>query len=421
MENQEKITDLVYKHLCNDLTPNEKIELDNWIDLSEENRIFFDQVSEPARVLKTLDKRTRYIESVDIEKAWEQFFALHLQEDQTAIRRRIISINWPKMVAAASILLIVFAGIYLLRKPEKEKVDKIVIPQVVQNDAKPHTRDAILTLDDGTTIILDSAKNGVLATQGETKVVKTANGQLIYAGSSITTDNSPLTFNTITVPRGSDVVFITLADGSKVWMNAASTIRYPVRFTGDTREVEVTGEAYFEVTRAKIGSGNKKPFIVSASGVKVEVLGTHFNVNAYGDESTIKTTLLEGSISVKIHEGARQSEKIIKPGEQAIAANGQLRVNAKIDIEQVMAWKNGKFFFDNTNIQDIMRQIERWYNLETVYRSSDLKRMDFDGTMSRYANASKVLAILEEASAGAIHFKIEGQKVILYKDDEASK
>ena len=214
-----------------------------------------------------------------------------------------------------------------------------------------------------------------------------------------------LIYNMVTVPKGGDVVYLQLSEGTKVWLNAESSIRYPVAFSEDERKVEITGEAYFEVTRSQA-----KKFIVSKGTMNIVVLGTRFNVNTYENEENIKVTLLEGSVKVQL----AQSERTIKPGQQSVLNNSSIDVLSDVDVSAVMAWKEGKFVFNNTNIQLIMRQMERWYDLEkTQFDNESVKQLAFNGAISRYNNASKVLELLEEA--GSIHFKIQGKKVILSK------
>jgi ferric-dicitrate binding protein FerR (iron transport regulator) len=205
-------------------------------------------------------------------------------------------------------------------------------------------------------------------------------------------------YHTLNVPKGSKPMEVQLADGSQVWLNAASSITFPTRFSGDDRRVSITGEAYFEVSK---DAGKK--FLVSTNATTTEVLGTHFNINAYGNEPSVKITLLEGSVRV--------NGSIIQPGQQALSAKGSVTVVDDINIEQVMAWKNGMFEFNETDIQTIMRQIERWYDVEVVFDGTITQH--FNGTIPRQVNASKVLGMLEKT--GGVRFSIEGKKVLVKK------
>ena len=315
-------------------------------------------------------------------------------------------------VAAAIILFVsTVVWLFLVRTP---KTDLATTGQktIIKNDVAPGGNKAILTLADHSTIVLDEAANGTLAKQGKTTVIKSGEGQLVYDAKVFTTDHSPLTYNTLATPRGGQYQLV-LPDGSKVWLNAASSIRYPTAFTGNERKVEITGEAYFEVAALKLGSGQKMPFKVviapppSGKGRgEVEVLGTHFNINAYDDEPVIKTTLLEGS--VKITKDAASA--ILKPGEQAsLSSKPQTIPVQTADVEQVIAWKNGLFNFETYDIKTVMRQIARWYDLEVVYES--IPKGTYSGELSRNSNLSNVFKILEVM--GGVQFKIEGKKVIV--------
>jgi ferric-dicitrate binding protein FerR (iron transport regulator) len=208
-------------------------------------------------------------------------------------------------------------------------------------------------------------------------------------------------YNTISTPKGGQYQ-VTLSDGSKVWLNAASSLRFPATFSGKERKVELTGEGYFEVAHNK-----KMPFHVTVNDLDVEVLGTHFNINAYADESAIKTTLLEGS--VKVVKG--NETKIIEPGEQASVTTSEDEINVKqqVDLEQVVAWKNGIFQFERADIESVMRQISRWYDIDVDYHGRVSEH--FGGTISRDVNISDVLKMLE--MTGGVNFKIDGKKVIV--------
>ena len=324
--------------------------------------------------------------------------------------------------AAAAIILLLGTGAYiwLSRSPEKAVLVQVKPESHFKNDVIPGGNKAKLTLSDGSTIILDSAANGTLAQQGNARVVKLNGGQLIYTqegkngGKPLTIDHSPLTWNTLATPRGGQYQLV-LPDGSIVWLNAASSIRYPTAFTGNERIVDITGEAYFEVAKALDENGHKKTFAVNilpptgrgGGGGRVEVLGTHFNINAYNDEDAIKTTLLEGS--VKVSKDAVTA--IIKPGEQAsISHSSQKSHNIPVqtvETEEVMAWKNGAFQFNGADIQTVMRQISRWYDVEVEYKGNI--SLHFAGTMSRNVNISQVLEMLEKA--GGVKTSVAGKKI----------
>ncbi|MGH2565646.1 MAG: FecR family protein, partial [Ginsengibacter sp.] len=257
---------------------------------------------------------------------------------------------WLKYVAAAAVLVFLFGGYWLFTG--KKVTNGPGQTNIVKIDVEaPKVTKATITLASGKQIVLDSAGNGLLAVQKNVQLVKLADGQIAYNGNGTT--NTSIEYNTLSNPRGSKVINLTLSDGSKVWLNAESSLRYPTAFTGAVRKVEITGEAYFEIAHDA-----NKPFKVTRGETEVTVLGTHFNVNAYDDEEALKVTLLEGS--VKVSQG--NSNQTLSPGEQAqVTSQKQIYLDKAPDLDQVMAWKNGLFNFNKTDIGTIMRQVQRWY------------------------------------------------------------
>ncbi|HEY4482455.1 MAG TPA: FecR domain-containing protein [Candidatus Brocadiaceae bacterium] len=308
-----------------------------------------------------------------------------------------------RVSAAASIILAITIGSYLIFFSDKGKKGEVAKGPEVPNDVKaPLANRAMITMPNGKTVYLDSAANGTLTTIGNVQLVKLEDGKIAYNGST-----SEVLYNTLTNPRGSKVIDMTLADGSRVSLNAGSSVTYPITFVGPERKVSITGEAYFEVEHDAT-----KPFIVSKGKTSIEVLGTHFNVNAYDDEADIKVTLLEGSVKVASpnpSKGGAVETVIIKPGQQAKAGvSGQLSVVTGVDIDEVMAWKNGKFVFgEKADIQTIMRQIARWYDVNVEYKGT--VNGFIGGSISRNVNISNVLTMLEKT--GEVKFKIEGNKI----------
>lgn len=213
-------------------------------------------------------------------------------------------------------------------------------------------------------------------------------------------DTSKVLYNTISTPRGGQYQ-VMLPDGSKVWLNAASSLRFPTAFTGKERQVKMEGEAYFEVAQQA-----SKPFVVVTGNIKIKVLGTHFNVNAYSNENTIRTTLAEGAVRVSKED----KSKVLEPGEQVQfdKQTGNMSIK-QVNVDQMLAWKNGLFYFDNTNIKTIMKQVARWYNVDAVYETAQLKNKNFSGITSRYKNVDGLLKRLE--LTGTIHFKVEGKTI----------
>lgn len=306
--------------------------------------------------------------------------------------------------AAASILLLLSVGAYFLFINNTEnKMPEIAKTDLLNDVQAPQTNQATITLANRQRVYLDSVSNGQLALQGNIKLVKLANDQVAY----LTTTGEivkELQYNTLTNPKGSRVIDIMMADGSRVWLNAASSITYPVVFLGKERKVEISGEVYFEVAK-----NAAMPFKVNKtnSDIEVQVLGTHFNVNAYDDEPSIKVTLLEGSVNVT----AGKAHNMLKPGQQALLHNSEIRVENNVDLVETMAWKNGNFYFDGTDIKTIMRQIEKWYNVEVHYQAAI--PYSFVARVSRNVPVSELLKLLELTEG--VHFKINGNKIFVMK------
>lgn len=391
MQVPEHIVALIEKYLEGKATPSEKDELNNWYHSfnDEETEVLLN----PEDSGEALEQRLKMRLLQTIRKKDKKTAAPH--------RRK-----W--MVAAAAILLIMLSAgsYYLFIKNDNEQplVRNKPVPQL--NDIAPGGNKALLTLADGTTIVLDSAANGTLTSQGNIQVKKLHNGQIAYIinGQQVT-ENDEAFYNTISTPRGGQYQ-VTLADGTKVWLNAASSIRFPVVFTGTERKVEMTGEAYFEVFKNKAN-----PFKVKAAGSEVAVLGTYFNVNAYTDESAIRTTLLEGSVKVSVPGITKTgAEKYLTPGQQsAVLVNGMIDVLNDADTEEAVAWKNGRFQFHSADLKSILRQIARWYDVEVVYNGN--VNLHFTGQLTRNGNVSKVFEKL--ALTGEVQFAIEGKKIIV--------
>ncbi|HET7118970.1 MAG TPA: FecR domain-containing protein [Hanamia sp.] len=303
--------------------------------------------------------------------------------------------------AAASVILLLGAFSYFLFFHKSTKPVQIAI--VLNNDVKaPQSNKAMITLANGQKVYLDSVGNGALAIQGNVKLVKLANGKIVYQTNSGKVI-SKMEYNTLSNPRGSKVINMTLADGSKVWLNAGSSLRYPVLFIGNKRKVSVTGEAYFEVTHDA-----SKPFIVNNGSMDIRVLGTHFNVNAFEDDGNdIKVTLLEGS--VKINNG--NATGLLKPGQQALVTK-EIKVVSDVDLDLVMAWKNGYFQFDNASLQNVLKEVSRWYDVDVVYEGYNKPRK-FVGEIQRDLSLSEMLKILQK---NKVHFKIEGKELRVMPD-----
>jgi len=322
------------------------------------------------------------------------------KKQQPAIMIPLYKKGWFRTAAAVVLLFLIGATILHTLHSQKEKAIAGIEKVQPFKDIQPGKNSAVLTLSNGTQILLDSADNGTLAQQGNMKVLK-LNGRISYTTNSANQNEKPV-YNTITTTRGNEYQLI-LADGTKAWLNAASSIHFPAAFTGNERRVEITGEVYFEVAHDR-----SKPFRVEFSNGtgrkgEIEVLGTHFDVNAYPDEDAIKTTLLEGSVKI------RQYNKIqmLAPGQESIISADAMTLKKDVDVSQVTAWKDGYFLFNNTDIQTIMRQVARWYDVKVQFEGK-IPVDGFTGKISRDVPLSKFLKVLQ---LNDLKVRTEGRKV----------
>ncbi len=325
------------------------------------------------------------------------------ESGHSAGRVYLLRTVWFRYAAAVILVLSLGTIAYFWTINKKTQQTLAGNSRQLKTDIAPGSEKAVLTLADGRTITLNNAANGQLAVQQGSKVVK-KDGQVIYNSKDISATN--VAYNTMSTPRGGQYK-LTLPDGTNVWLNAATSITYPIAFTGKERKVKISGEAYFEVTKNK-----EKPFIVDIDGKStVEVLGTHFNINSYENENAIKTTLIEGSVKVA---GANHNA-ILKPGQQAqlnvgsVASSNQQLEIVNADIDQTLAWKNDLFSFNDADLPAVMRQLERWYDIKVRYEG---KVTDFSlkGEMYRNVNLSVVLNFLQKTG---VKFRMEGRTLIV--------
>lgn len=335
---------------------------------------------------------------------WDRIKASIPLNSELPVKEKQKKLNDLKWLAIAASLLVLFsAGFYLYKNTYNHEAE---MARLRAHDIKPGGNKATLTLADGTQLALDNQANGEIAKQAGTSISKTANGQLIYTVKGNPTGE--VTNNTISTPRGGQYQ-VNLPDGTKVWLNAQSSLTFPTAFTGNRRLVNLKGEGYFEVTKLK-----KMPFMVVANKQTVFVYGTHFNVNSYVDEECTKTTLLEGSVDVLSVEQEQAPKAIfkiatLKPGQQAEFSNGRLKVQ-QADVEEAIAWKNGKFKFSNENIESLMRKVARWYDVDIEYKGK-ISKEGFGGQVSRSRNVSEILEVLQLTRL--VHFEIEGRRIIV--------
>ena len=409
----DRVAYLVAGYIRQTLTEKEHDELDEWITTSDENQRLFEELTDPAAIEKGLNE----MEKVNTGAAMERIKSKIRFTDVEIKKKK----RWMPYSIAASI--IVLAGLFIFfMANRKTKTGKAEI--VKTNEIKPGGNFAELILANGKTVNLYEAKNGLIDSTNGNEVLKSADGQISYENHSITENE----FHVLTTPAGGQYS-VTLPDGSRVWLNSLSSLKYPVSFSANERIVELTGEAYFEVThlaspglKATPSEGGREtvPFVVKVNGMRVEVLGTHFNINAYSDEPSVNTTLLEGKVIVSREVGKKSGSPEdgktgsveLKPGEQArLMANGELKIENGVDVSEAVAWKDGMFKFTNQPIDAVMRQISRWYGAEIMYEG----KVDhhFNATIYRKESIEKLLNILEETNE--VHFMVEGRKIVVMK------
>jgi len=379
---QTRIIYLISGYINQNLTPDEKDELDKWRSTRPSNAQLFKDLLDTSNSNKA-------IADWNVEDTESSLLKLRAKRDNTTQKEKLW---WPYAAAVAAFFAI---GIYFYQ----HSIERQNIPTALVNDVAPGTSKAILRLSDGSIIQLDSTVSGAIAQQSGISIIKTEDGSLIYQVNNNEKAASGQ-YNTIEVPRGGKYQ-VRLPDGSKVWLNAASTLKYPVSFNErEERRVELSGEAYFNIAHNK-----SQPFVVKTTKQEVTVLGTEFNVSAYPDEMKTTTTLLKGSVRVKAGNLA-----MLKPGQQTILSDGNLLVQTA-DTEGTIGWKNGMFLFYRTDMRTIMRQLGRWYNIEVDM--STIPDNQFYGEISRDVKLSEVLTMLEAASN--MKFKIEGRRLMLQK------
>jgi transmembrane sensor len=386
MYQNEVFKKLIEQFISGEITPEGKTMLISMLD----NPLYSDELNTILR--ENYDSVE--IPSVSPEET-EKFIKVLRKKMNVCTKERDSSssifniLNWKKLTVAASVFLAIGLGIF--SHFQKDNKSPLMVVSKNSDDKEPGKTGAILTLSNGSKIVLDSVGNGLLANQNNTTVSK-KNGGLVYTAGS----DAEVVYNTMTTPRARQYN-LELSDGTKVWLNSSSSITFPTSFATNERTVTITGEVYFEVAKDKT-----RPFRVSVNDMQINVLGTHFNVNAYNDEATVNTTLLEGSILI----AEKNKKTLLKPGQQAEKQKGgAILINDNVNLEEVMGWKNGVFYFENASLQMVVRQLSRWYDVDVVFEKGVPSRV-FEGEIQRDLNLSQVLRILEKNN---VHFKIDGK------------
>jgi ferric-dicitrate binding protein FerR (iron transport regulator) len=376
---EKRINELAKKWLDGIITNDEKQEFLSWYNVLEDEMII------PAEFAAS-------------EAELQKRMLKNIKQKQEA-KGKIFTGKFALVAAAASaIAAICFIALY---SPVQKNVP--LTTGTVNNEIKkptdisPGGNKAILILGDGSSLVLDAVSNGTIATEKNIQIRKLKDGQIDY---SLSGKQDAVTYNTLSTPRGGQYS-ITLSDGTKVWLNSSSSLRFPTAFTTSQRKVELTGEGYFEVAK-----NPARPFKVQVNEMEVQVLGTHFNIMAYQDEAMTKTTLLEGSVRIN----KNNTSTLLKPGQQIKIKQGENAGKVEeANIEEAIAWKNGMFYFNGATIEVIMRQLERWYDIDVVYEGAVSEH--FNGVISKNVGIAKVFEMLE--LTGAVHFRIQGKKILV--------
>lgn len=392
MEHQIILNQLFTKYINNECLPEEVDVLFELMKLDENKlfieQLFYQQVASDNQYNQNEALKAR------LDKRLDEILHQPAQE-AIVINSKSFFKRASTWVAAAVLLLVATGLLFFLQHQQNANG---IAKNTVKDIEAPKYAKANIKLANGTQILLDSVQYGSVATVQNMQVQKTATGDIAYTVNSLPNKNAPLTYNTLNNPRGSQVISITLEDGTKVWLNSESSLQFPVAFVGSERRVIITGEAYFEVAK-----NPSKKFVVEANGTSTEVLGTHFNVNSY-DKASVKVTLLEGS--VKVSNG--KANGMLKPNEQALIAR-DISIDNAINIEAVMAWKNGQFILNDTDIRTLMQQIARWYDVDVVFEGN-IPNKTFGGAINRNVNLSVVLQALQ---ANGINCKLANGKILV--------
>jgi len=398
------------KFFLNECSPTERKEIVEWLLAPENDFVVRSWMKENWDNINNSDIKST-LDNSEIQELWmsiqEEISAGTINDtnsdSQIQVTNKTIYFGHRllKYTVAAAVFLLMVGGylFYQINKPLKNNIAVVLSKSKYKNDVKaPESNKSTILLAGGTKIFLNNISEGLVATQNKMSVIKDKSGQISYIGNEI----NSLIYNTLSVPYGSKLQKVLLSDGTNVWLNAGSSITFPISFIGNERRLSINGEAYFEVSKNKM-----KPFFVTHNDVTVKVLGTHFNVNAYANESVVKVTLLEGSV----HVFKGKEKQILIPGQQVAIKAEKFDLSNDVDLKKVTAWKNEQFYFNGDDIVTIMKEVEKVYNVKVIYK--DNIDFSFVAKISRHENLSELLQVLELTDV--VHFKIEGNNVIVSK------
>jgi transmembrane sensor len=390
MEASERIGELIFRYIRQELTVEEELELTAWVEESPENQRFFEEETDPVNIRKDITAMYH-----DKDLVYKKILEKHpeLSED-----RRRFHIPLILKIAVISVLTVGMATLFINLIYFKKGGTVIPDSPVASHSIKAGGPHALLILSNGREVLIDSVDDGQIASEGQSDITKKDSGELVYSDNNSITTGSEAALNTLRTPRGGQFS-LRLPDGTRVWLNAASSLTYPSYFTGSERKVTLEGEAYFEVAKNPAA-----PFKVITQKMQVRVLGTHFNVMAYPDEPVQTATLLEGSVQVK----QNNAEVILQPGQQAeVSGPGNMKLIRDADVYAATAWKNGTTSFKDASIQTIMRSISRWYDVDIIYQGQ-IPDKKFKGGLPRNTDLSELLTVLEQ---NGIHFTVQGKVI----------
>lgn len=397
IEKASYIATLILGDLKDRLTPAERQELETWLQENDDNYRLYEELTDQDKLVNDLNE----LKTFDPQQAYERLSQKIFTHEPPG--KRLYFRIWWYMVAAVVVLVAAGISYFALNKTEKQAPQAAVIAQKKAPGSTPDSRKAVLILADGSTIPLNEMNDGALAQQGNVLVQKKRNGVLEYKLTGAEANTA--SFNTIRTPRGGEYQVI-LDDGTRIWLNSASTLQFPVHFNNNDRRVTLTGEAYFEVESALMPTGQKRPFIVSVDNMEVQAVGTAFNISAYKEDDRSQTTVVEGLVKVN----RNNKSNMLTPGKKLIAKDNKVTVE-DADIKQEIAWKNGNFVFHNTSLTMVMNELARWYNMDVAY-DTGVPSLHFSGEVERATGIKNVLQMLEYT--GGVTFTISNRIITVH-------